>query len=104
MEPHMRAFEFNDGRSSKFWNIELCGSKFTVTYGRIGAKGQTQTKSFANAAEALAAHDKLVAEKVGKGYAETTPGFAAAPSTGKVLENAILADPDDLATRSAYAD
>lgn len=100
----MRTFEFNDGRSSKYWNIELSGSEFTVSYGRIGATGQTQTKSFADAAKALAAHDKLVAEKVGKGYVETTAGVAAAPLTGKVLENAILADPDDLAARCAYAD
>jgi len=100
----MRTFEFNDGRSRKFWNIELSGSEFTVTYGRIGAKGQTQTKSFANAAKTLAAHDKLVAEKVGKGYVETTVGVFAAPSTGKVLENAILAAPEDLGARCAYGD
>jgi uncharacterized protein (TIGR02996 family) len=100
----MRTFEFKDGRSSKFWNIELNGREFTVTYGRIGAKGQTQTKSFANDAEALKARDKLVAEKLGKGYVETTADSSAAPSTGKTLENAILADPDDLAVRCAYAD
>src|SRR5262245_4724782 len=100
----MRAFEFNDGKSRKFWNIELSGSEFTVTYGRIGAKGQTQTKSFADEAKAQAAHDKLVAEKLGKGYVETTAGVSGAPATGKVLENAILADPEDLAARSAYAD
>ena len=76
------------------------GSEFTVTYGRIGVKGQTQTKSFANAAKALVAHDRLVAEKVGKGYVETTAGVSTAPLTGKVFENAILADPEDLATRS----
>src|ERR1043166_1062306 len=100
----MREFEFNDGRWTKFWNIELSGKAFTVTYGRIGAKGQTQTKKFADAGTAKAAHDKLVAEKVGKGYVETTAGVSRAPSTGKVLENAILADPEDLAARSAYAD
>lgn len=100
----MRTFEFDDGRSRKFWNIELSGSAFTVTYGRMGAKGQMQTKSFADDAKAQAAHDKLVAEKVAKGYVETSGGVSHAPSTGKVLENAILADPEDLAARSAYAD
>ncbi|MGE3804078.1 MAG: WGR domain-containing protein [Gemmataceae bacterium] len=100
----MRTFEFNDGRSKKFWNIELSGRKFTVTYGRIGTAGQTQSKTFADDAKARAAHDKLIAEKVGKGYVEKTAGKAAAPPTAKVLENAILANPDDLGARAAYAD
>src|SRR5262245_21659509 len=102
----MRTFEFKDGKSNKFWNIELKGKSFTVTYGRIGTDGQTQTKEFADAAKAKAAHDKLVAEKLGKGYVETTSGAATAASSksGKALENAILANPDDLAAHAAYAD
>src|SRR5215475_8421289 len=105
----MRTFEFTDDKSNKFWNIELQGKEFTVTFGRIGTKGQTQTKSFADAAKAQAAHDKLVAEKLGKGYVETTGGKAAAPAAKAApsplqasLEQAILANPDDLAAHSAY--
>jgi uncharacterized protein (TIGR02996 family) len=100
----MRTFEFNDGKSQKFWNIDLQGSAFTVTYGRLGTAGQTQTKKFANPGQAQAAHDKLVAEKLAKGYVETSAGAAAATPTGKVLENAIFANPDDLAPYAAYAD
>jgi uncharacterized protein (TIGR02996 family) len=100
----VRTFEFNDGKSKKFWNIELKGLGFTVTYGRIGTAGQAQTKTFGNAAQAQAAHDKLVAEKLGKGYVETTAGAAPATPTGKVLENALSANPDDLAAHAAYAD
>ncbi len=48
----MRTFEFRDGRSDKFWNVEVQGPKLVVTYGRIGGKGQTQTKEFADAAKA----------------------------------------------------
>jgi uncharacterized protein (TIGR02996 family) len=99
----VRTFEFNDGKSQKFWNIALKGSAFTVTYGRMGAKGQTQTKTFKDAAKAQAAHDKLVAEKLAKGYVETTAGTTATP-TAKVLENALSANPDDLAAHAAYAD
>jgi uncharacterized protein (TIGR02996 family) len=100
----MRTFEFNDGKSKKFWNIDLQGSGFTVTYGRIGTAGQPQTKTFGDAAQAQAAHDKLVAEKLAKGYVETTAGAAPATPTGRVLENALCANPDDLAAHAAYAD
>ncbi len=34
----MRTFEYSDGKSHKFWNIELHGKAFTVTYGRIGGR------------------------------------------------------------------
>src|SRR5262245_1922727 len=98
----MRTFKFSDDKSYKFWNIELEGDSFTVRYGRIGTKGQAQTKQFASEAEARKAHDKLVAEKLGKGYGETTP--TKPTTTENALERALVEDPDDLATHSAYAD
>src|SRR5436309_1121380 len=76
----MRTFEFRDAKSSKFWNIDLKGNSFTVTYGKIGAAGQTQTKEFPDEARTRKEADKLVAEKVGKGYVETTPKSAPAPA------------------------
>src|SRR5262245_32071776 len=101
----MRTFEFKDGKSNKFWNIELTGNSYTVTFGRIGTAGQTQTKDFPSEEKAQAAYDKLVAEKTGKGYVETSSGkVAAVPSSGKALENAIFANPDDLGAHAAYAD
>ena len=59
----MRRFEFVEGSSSKFWEVEVAGDALTVRYGRIGTQGQTQTKAFASAAKAQAEHDKLVREK-----------------------------------------
>src|SRR5262249_29160529 len=105
----MRTFEFSDGKSDKFWSIELQGKSFTVTFGRKGTKGQTQTKKFPDAAGAQKEHDKLVTEKLRKGYRETSAaGGAAAPAaaspTAKALEAAIYANPDDTAARMAYAD
>ena len=70
----MRRFEFVEGSSKKFWEIELQGTEFTVRWGRIGTDGQTQQKSFANTAKAQAEHDKLIAEKQKKGYAEVGGG------------------------------
>lgn len=98
----MRTFQYSDAKSHKFWNIEVSGSSFTVTYGKIGAAGQTQTKSFASAEKAQAEADKLIREKLKKGYAETTP--RAVQSTAEALERALAADPDDLTTARIFAD
>lgn len=105
----MRTFEFTDAKSNKFWNIELSGKSFTVTFGRIGTNGQTQTKKFASAADAKKEHDKLVSEKLKKGYVETTPPAPAAPAPvvsteQKALEAALVEHADEVAAHSAYAD
>lgn len=65
----MPRYEFSEGSSSKFWEITLSGASFTTTYGKIGAKGQTTLKTFSSAAEAKKEYEKLVDEKVKKGYA-----------------------------------
>src|SRR5215469_2037941 len=99
----MRTFEIRDGKSNKFWNIDLKGNAFTVSFGRIGSAGQTQTKEFADAARAQKEHDKLVKEKLAKGYVEIPPAQPASPLRD-ALEAALVANPDDLASHSAYAD
>src|SRR5215213_7674119 len=99
----VRTFEYSDARSHKFWNIELQGKSFTVTYGRVGSKGQTQTKDFPSEDRARKEYDKLIAEKLAKGYRETTPA-AQAPSLREALEAAILDNPEDRAAYAAYAD
>jgi predicted DNA-binding WGR domain protein len=37
----MRTFQFSDATSHKFWNIEISGSRFTVTDGKVGSSGQS---------------------------------------------------------------
>jgi DNA ligase-1 len=69
----VRRFELVEGSSNKFWEIELQGSDQIVRFGRIGAAGQTKTKSFSDADAACAATDTLIDEKVGKGYVEVKP-------------------------------
>ncbi|MBE8432032.1 WGR domain-containing protein, partial [Leptospira interrogans serovar Pomona] len=34
-----QALTYQDGSSNKFWNIEVTGNSFTVTYGKIGTAG-----------------------------------------------------------------
>jgi uncharacterized protein (TIGR02996 family) len=98
----MRTFELNDGTSRKFWNIAVKDKTFTVTFGKIGTKGQSQTKTFKDAATAQAEADKLIKEKTKKGYKETTQRALA--SEEDAFQKALVANPDDLAGWCAYAD
>ncbi len=66
----LRHFEFISGSSRKFWEISVSGNSFTVRFGRIGTAGQSQTKSFAEEPTAKREADKLIAEKLRKGYKE----------------------------------
>jgi len=80
-----RQLVYMDAKSSKFWNIELSGSSHTVTYGRIGTNGQSSTKSFPSEEAAKKDADKLVKEKLGKGYVdagELKSGATAASGSG----------------------
>ena len=66
----MRRFEFVGGSSAKFWELDVQGKKITVRYGRLGANGQIQTKSFESTEAAQRHADKLAREKMAKGYVE----------------------------------
>jgi predicted DNA-binding WGR domain protein len=81
----MPRYELVEGTSSKFWEITLDGSSFTTTYGRIGTSGQSTLKEFASPEVAKTEHDKLVAEKVKKGYSLVGAGGGAAaePASAK---------------------
>lgn len=65
-----RRFEFVGGTSAKFWEVSVADSRVTVRFGRLGTDGQSQTKSFADATKAQEYAEKLVTEKLGKGYVE----------------------------------
>jgi DNA ligase-1 len=67
-----RRFEFSEGSSHKFWEIQARDAEVTVRFGRIGAEGQVQVKSFTNAEEAAKHVEKMVREKSGKGYREVS--------------------------------
>ena len=66
----VRHFEFIGGSSRKFWEILVSGNSFTVRFGRIGTAGRSQKKTFADEPNAKREAEKLVAEKLKKGYAE----------------------------------
>lgn len=86
-----REFQFVSGGSSKFWAIEMKGTAFDVTFGKIGTPGTTQTKSFADAAAATKAYDKLVLEKTSKGYVEVGGGSKPAKKSAAAATTASAA-------------
>lgn len=67
-----RRFEYSspDENSDKFWSIYVTGTSFTTCWGRRGAQGQSGVKTFATPEKAAAEAEKLIAEKVRKGYRE----------------------------------
>jgi predicted DNA-binding WGR domain protein len=75
-----RELVYMDAKSSKFWNIELAGNSFTVTYGRIGTDGQSMSKTFPSEETARKEAEKLIKEKLGKGYVDAAGSGASAAS------------------------
>lgn len=67
MEKHLK---YIDGNSDKFWQIKVLNNEFTVTYGKNGTSGTSQTKSFDSNETCIKAAEKLLAEKIKKGYSE----------------------------------
>jgi predicted DNA-binding WGR domain protein len=65
-----KILKFIDGTSDKFWQIEVSGQSHTVTYGKNGTSGTAQTKSFPSPEECLKSAEKLLAEKIKKGYSD----------------------------------
>ncbi|HPH22219.1 MAG TPA: DUF6493 family protein, partial [Haliscomenobacter sp.] len=65
-----RHLKYIEGNSDKFWQIEVNGQQFTVVYGKNGTVGTSQTKAFDTDEACLKTAEKLVAEKLKKGYSE----------------------------------
>jgi len=66
----VRKFEFVEGGSSKFWEIAVDGPRTTVRFGRIGTAGQSLTKEFGSPPDASRDAERLIREKLAKGYKE----------------------------------
>ena len=88
----MRRFELSEGSSNKFWEIAVEGAGYTVRYGKIGTDGQLQSKSFSTQAAALKQAEKVIAEKLGKGYREIGADSDRVSSRGGAKADAKSAD------------
>lgn len=72
-----RKFIYQDAKSDKFWDIEFEGTTQTVVYGKTGTAGREAVKEFATAEECTKESEKLIAQKLKKGYTELKEGEAA---------------------------
>ncbi len=82
---------FTDGSSNKFWKIELDGESHTVTFGRVGTDGQSKTKDFDDAEAAKKSFDKLIEQKVKKGYLDAGQGSAKTVSKTPAASKGVAA-------------
>jgi predicted DNA-binding WGR domain protein len=101
---NQRSLHYCDGKSDKFWTITLDGKSHTVHYGRVGTVGQTQTKEFSTEAEALKSYEKLVNEKLKKGYVEVKPETNLVQDTKADIEDTERLEIAAIKTKSACAD
>lgn len=65
-----RCFEFVGGSSSKFWHVTVDQAELVVVFGRIGTEGQVKRRAFPTAALARVEAERLIREKLAKGYQE----------------------------------
>lgn len=63
-----------DGGSHKFYEVVINDTEVTIRYGRIGDKGQIQTKTYPTPEKAKAEATKKINEKLRKGYEPAVMG------------------------------
>lgn len=59
-----------NGVSDKFWNVEYSGNTQKIVFGKTGTKGRETTKEFADEKECIRESEKLISQKIRKGYIE----------------------------------
>lgn len=65
-----RRFTFMQGKSSKFWEVEVAGTVVKIRSGRSKSVGKEHTQSFADAAAASKYAEQMVKVKTGQGFIE----------------------------------
>ncbi len=96
----MKTYIYQDEKSHKFWAVEQQRNELHINWGKVGTNGQSQVKSFADAAAAEKAELKLIAEKVKKGYVEEL----SSPSQPAITIETIEVDTADVAETTVVFD
>ena len=61
---------FQDAISNKFWTAEADGTNQIISFGAVGTQGRRSEKQFASADACLADTEKLIQQKIKKGYSK----------------------------------
>ena len=59
---------FQDATSNKFWTAEADGTNQIISFGAVGTQGRRSEKQFASAEACLTDTEKLIQQKIKKGY------------------------------------
>lgn len=62
--------ELSEGTSNKFWEATISGSVLTTRWGKIGGSVSSRVHELASEDAAVKQRDKMLREKLGKGYVE----------------------------------
>lgn len=65
-----RTFIYKDEKSDKFWTVHVEETVLTVIFGKTGTAGRTNVKEFSDSKDAQKEAEKLIKEKIRKGYVE----------------------------------
>jgi predicted DNA-binding WGR domain protein len=69
-EDKVRRFEYIEGNQAKFWEVSRRGATLTFASGRIGGPAKTRTKQLADFMAAEQEFDRLIRDKLRRGYVE----------------------------------
>jgi len=98
-----RIFQCTTDGAHKFWRVRVQENVQTVWFGRIGTAGQIQTKTFDDPATARATTERLIAQKLAKGYVAVTAQVASAtPPRPRRANTQLLFDFDELCAEPAF--
>jgi uncharacterized protein (TIGR02996 family) len=100
----MRTRTFQKG--DRVWEATLYPDCVQLRHGKAGGKLRERSVACTDMLHARREFDRLIAATLEDGYAETMPKQRTPilGATGKALEKALVADPDDLPAHMAYAD
>jgi len=73
---HYAYLEFKDDASHKFWEISFDTNSYTVNYGKVGTGGRKNVRDFESIEDAHQAGQKLIAQKLKKGYQKVEKPYA----------------------------
>lgn len=71
-----RTFLNQEGESNKLWTVQVTGTSYTVTFGKVGAKARENTKQFPDEESCIKEVEKLILDKQRGGYKELQAGQA----------------------------
>lgn len=92
---------YQDDKSDKFWNIDMSGNEYTVTYGKTGTNGTSKTKSLDNEDLCLKEVEKLAQQKLKKGYVNAGGENSALQSSATPTAPKVAPKPKEESTKKA---